>query len=87
MNIKLIDNIKKLRLKTGLSIIECKKALLNNNMAIDKAIIDLKKLGLLQASLKSHRSTTAGLTSLLINDEKKKAIMSEVNCEIGRAHV
>ena len=50
MNIKLIDNIKKLRLKTGLSIIECKKALLNNNMDIDKAIIDLKKLGLLQAS-------------------------------------
>lgn len=77
----IIDKIKDLRSITGLSIADCKKALVNNNMDIEKAAKDLKILGLNKASLKSQRSTAAGQVSLLINKEKKIAVISEVNCE------
>ena len=50
-------------------------------MDIEKAIKDLKKLGLSQASLKSQRSTTSGQVSFLIDNEKKKSVISEINCQ------
>ena len=77
----IIDKIKDLRSITGLSIADCKKALVNNNMDIEKAAKDLKILGLNKASLKSQRSTASGQVSLLISKEKKTAVISEVNCE------
>ncbi len=76
-----IEKIKQLRSITGLSIIECKKALVSNNMDLEKALASIKKTSLIQASTKSQRIATSGQISTLVNNNQNKAIISEINCE------
>ncbi|HFL8819502.1 MAG TPA: translation elongation factor Ts [Candidatus Azoamicus sp. OHIO2] len=77
----MLEKIKELRNKTGISITECQKALLVNDMNIEKSILYLREKGILQAALKAERITTAGLIGLNISTNKKTAIMTEINCE------
>lgn len=81
MNEKLIDKIKILRLKTGISFIECKKALIECNLNIDEAIIHLRKTGVLNAIKRNERTTSEGLITSKISNERNKAIIMEINCE------
>lgn len=80
MNI-LVELIKELRRKTGLSIIECKKALEETKGEMQLAIEYLRKKGLKTAEQKKGRETKKGLVYSYIHPGNKIGVLVEVNCE------
>ncbi|HIH2762651.1 MAG TPA: translation elongation factor Ts [Candidatus Azoamicus sp. MARI] len=77
----LIDKIKILRSKTGISFIECKKALIDSDLNIEEAIINLRKTGSLNATKRNTKSALEGLITSDINENRNNAIIMEINCE------
>ena len=73
------SQVKELREKTGLGLMDCKKALEEANGDINLAIEELRKTSGGKASKKSGRSAADGLIGILNNG--KTAFMIEVNCE------
>jgi len=73
--------VKELREKTGLSMGECKKALVETDGNVEKAIDYLRKKGMSAASNKAHRKTSQGLISSYIHAGGKIGVLCEVNCE------
>ncbi len=73
--------IKQLRDETGVSIMECKKALEKAEMDLDKARIILKEEGLARADKKAERETKAGIVSTFISPDNKIASIVEFRCE------
>lgn len=71
--------VKELRERTGLGMMECKKALTANDGDIDKAIEDLRKNSGLKAAKKADRTAAEG--KLRIAVEGSKAFVVEVNSE------
>ena len=71
--------VKELREKTGLGLMDCKKALQDSNGDIDLAIDELRKTSGLKASKKSSRSAADGLIGAVSEDGKVSIV--EVNCE------
>lgn len=65
-----IEQIKKLRQKTGVSIAECKKALEKSGGDLDKALGFLKKRGAQVAAKKAARSVEAGIVETYIHHTK-----------------
>ena len=55
--------IKKLRDTTGSGIVDCKKALSENNNDIDSAVKWLREKGILKAQKKQDRETNEGVVS------------------------
>tara|TARA_A200000113_G_scaffold199377_1_gene192018 strand:+ start:248 stop:1102 length:855 start_codon:yes stop_codon:yes gene_type:complete len=78
MTIKAQD-VKELREKTGLGMMECKKALEQANGNIDDAIKNLRKSSALKAEKKASRTAVEGI--ITSNISKKEIIFVEVNCE------
>lgn len=76
-----IDKIKKLRKETGISILECKKALKEAQGDIEKAKEVLKKWGKEFAQKKKERETKEGLISTYLHPNRKIGVMLELNCE------
>ena len=76
-----IDKIKQLRQETGVSIIECKKALKDAGNDIEKAKEVLRKRGKELAQLKSQRETGQGIVESYIHVNKKVGVLLELNCE------
>lgn len=81
MNNDNITKIKNLREITGISILECKKALIENNFEIEQAVKYLKNTGILKASIKSTRNVKCGLIGITIDKMNKNAVITEINCE------
>ena len=73
------SQVKELRKKTGLGLMDCKKALEEANGDIDLAIEELRKTSGIKASKKSGRSAADGLIGITSKD--KDFFMIEVNCE------
>ena len=71
--------VKELREKTGLGLMDCKKALEEANGELDIAIEELRKTSGLKASKKSSRSAADGLIG--IKSSEGKSFMVEINCE------
>ena len=63
--------VKELREKTGLGMMECKKALGETDGDIDKAVEHLRKRGALKAEGKSDRATSEGVIGSYISDDAK----------------
>jgi len=78
MTIKAQD-VKELREKTGLGMMECKKALEQANGNIEEAIKNLRKSSALKAEKKASRTAVEGI--ITSNISKKEIIFVEVNCE------
>ena len=76
---KTFDRVKELREKTGLGLMDCKKALEEANGDLDLAIEELRKSSGLKASKKSSRSAADGLIG--IKSFEGKSFMVEINCE------
>ncbi len=76
-----IDTLKKLRLETGISIAECKKALEQTDGNYDKALVWLKKQGLEKAAKKADRETNQGLIESYIHQNGKVGSLAVVLCE------
>ena len=73
------ENIKLLREKTGAGMMDCKKALLENNGDISKASNWLRKKGIAKAEKKSSRVAAQGLVGFKTSD--KFSLLLEINSE------
>ena len=73
--------VKELRERTGLGMMECKKALVEAGADIDKAIDDLRKSGQAKAAKKAARTAAEGAIGVAVSDCGKNAVMVEINSE------
>ncbi len=73
--------VKELREKTGAGILDCQKALAENDNDIEKAVDFLRQKGLAAAAKKSGRETNQGLVHAYIHMGGKIGVLIEVNCE------
>jgi len=73
------SQVKELREKTGLGLMDCKKALEGANGDMELAIEELRKTSGVKASKKSGRSAADGL--IAIESKAEDIFMIEVNCE------
>ena len=73
------DSIKLLREKTGAGMMDCKKALVENDGDISKATSWLRKKGIAKAEKKSSRVAAQGLVGLKTSD--KFSLLLEINSE------
>ena len=78
MSIKASD-VKNLRDKTGLGMMECKKALEAAGGNLEEAITNLRKNSALKAEKKSGRTAVEGI--ILAEKTDKEILFVEVNCE------
>ena len=70
-----------LRAKTGVGMMECKKALTEANGDFDEAIKLLREKGLSVAAKKADRIASEGVVDILVNENSTCAAMIEVNAE------
>ena len=73
--------VMKLREKTGLSVMKCKKALVEAKGDMEKAIEILRKQGLSDAQKKKTRTASEGLIGSYVHFDGKIGVLIEVNCE------
>ncbi len=77
-----MELIKKLRDTTGSGIVDCKKALSENNNDLDSAIKWLREKGILKAQKKQNRETNEGLISLHNhNNSFSSFTLCQIKCE------
>jgi elongation factor Ts len=75
------EQVKELRGKTGAGIMDCKKALIETNGDMEKAIIALREKGLAKAAKKQSRSASEGIIESYIHGNGRIGVLVEVNCE------
>lgn len=73
--------VKELRERTGAGMMDCKKALQENNGDMDKAIDYLREKGIAKAVKKAGRVAAEGLIFDAISEDNKKAVLIEFNSE------
>ncbi len=76
-----MDLIKKLRDTTGSGIVDCKKALSENNNDIDAAIKWLREKGILKAQKKQDRETNEGVISFYNHSSNVEFTVCKIKCE------
>ena len=75
------STVKELRERTGAGMMDCKKALVETNGNMEKAIELLREKGLAAAAKKASRIASEGLVGTYINNDNKIGAIVEVNCE------
>jgi elongation factor Ts len=73
--------VKELREMTGAGMMECKKALVEAEGEIEKAVDVLRTRGLAAVAKKAGRETNEGVIVALLSDDAKSGVLVEVNCE------
>ena len=76
-----MELIKKLRESTGSGIVDCKKALSENNNDVDAAVKWLREKGILKAQKKQDRETNEGVVSFYNNSSNTKFTVCKIKCE------
>ncbi|RLB41433.1 MAG: elongation factor Ts [Deltaproteobacteria bacterium] len=76
-----MELIKELREKTGVGIMDCKKALNECDGNLEKAIDYLRKKGIATAKKRGSRTTSQGQVQAYIHGGGKIGVLVEVNCE------
>ena len=75
------SQVKELREKTGVGIMDCKKALRECEGDIDKSVDYLRKKGIATAQKRGGRATSEGQIQSYIHAGGKIGVLVEVNCE------
>ena len=75
------EQVKALRDRTGAGMMECKKALVEANGELEKAVTILRERGLAAAAKRSDRETREGIIGQYIHAGGKLGVLLEVNCE------
>tara|TARA_B100000401_G_scaffold77218_1_gene48128 strand:+ start:1073 stop:1945 length:873 start_codon:yes stop_codon:yes gene_type:complete len=75
------QQVKELRDKSGVGMMDCKKALVESNGDIDKAFDYLRKAGVAKAQKKEGRDAKEGLIISDISSDGKFGTLLELNCE------
>ena len=70
-----------LRAKTGIGMMDCKKALVEANGNEEEAIKILREKGLAVAAKKASRIAAEGLVVSYVSEDAKVGVIVEVNCE------
>jgi elongation factor Ts len=73
--------VMELRQRTGVGMMECKKALAEADGNIDAAIENLRKRGAAKAASKADRKASEGLVEAYIHPGGRVGVLLEVNCE------
>ena len=73
--------VKELRDKTGAGMMDCKRALVDTNGDLVKAVEALRKAGVTKAEKKGIRSAQDGLVYSYIHHGGRLGVLVEVNCE------
>ena len=73
------SSVKELREKTGAGMLDCKKALEENNGDLEKAADWLREKGISKAAKKADRIAAEGTAAIL--EKEEKAVIIEVNSE------
>lgn len=76
-----LELIQKLRERTGVGMMDCKKALIEANGDIEKAIELLRKKGAAVAEKRAGNVTAEGLVYAYIHPGARVGVMIEINCE------
>ena len=72
--------VKQLREMTDSPMMECKKALVEADGDLDKAVDVLRKMGLAKAVKRAGRETNEGTIAVYVSDDAKVAAMVELTC-------
>lgn len=80
MNIK-VEDIKKLREKTGVGLMDAKEALAESSGDFEKATEYLRKKGLAKAQKRSDKDASEGIVVSYIHAEGRIGALLELNCE------
>jgi elongation factor Ts len=75
------SQVKELREKTGVGMMECKSALTETNGDLAEAEKVLRKKGLAAAANKAGRATGEGVIAARVDDSGRVAVLVETNCE------
>lgn len=75
------QDVAKLRAMTGAGMMDCKKALAENNGDMEKATVWLREKGIAAASKKASRIAAEGIVQSYIHLGGKIGVLVEVNCE------
>lgn len=73
--------VKELRERTGVGMMDCRKALVASNGDMDAAIKYLREKGISKAESKAVRETKEGIIHSYIHFNKKIGVLVELNCE------
>ena len=73
--------VKELRDRTGLGMMECKKALVESNGDVDQAIEEMRKNSGMKAAKKAGRTASDGVVAAKISEDGKSGVLVEVNSE------
>ncbi len=73
--------IQKLRNLTGLGLMDCRKALEENDGDINKAVESLRKKGAAVAAKRAGKDTAQGLIHAYIHPGSQIGVLVEINCE------
>ena len=74
-------DVKELRDRTGVGMMDCKKALVAADGDMEKAIEVLREKGLAVAAKKAGRIAAEGMVTAIVDREKKVGVLLEVNAE------
>jgi len=73
--------VMELRQRTGVGMMDCKKALAESNGDLDLAIESLRKRGAAKAASKADRAASEGLVEAYIHPGGRVGVLLEINCE------
>ena len=73
--------VKTLRERTGIGMMDCKKALQETGGDLEKAIDFLRKKGLSSIEKRAGRKATDGMIASYIHPGSRLGVLVEVNCE------
>lgn len=73
--------VKELREKTGAGMMDCKKALVEANGDLEKAVDNLRKAGIAKAEKKGHREAREGLIYSYIHHGGRLGVLLDMACE------
>lgn len=73
--------VKELRDRTGVSMMECRKALVEAKGNVDEAIKLLRERGISRAESRSSRATKEGIIYSYIHFNGRLGVLLELNCE------
>ena len=75
------SDVQKLRKMTAAGFVDCKKALVETNGDIEKAVEHLRKVGLAKATKKLNRVAGEGRVFSYIHSNQKIGVILEIYCE------
>ncbi len=73
--------VKELRERTGLGMMDCKKALTEAEGDFEKAIENLRKKGQKLSAKRADRDAKEGVVIALVSDDKTRGVVVKLGCE------